>query len=65
MYDFLKNGLLVPNTSNTTPATMPATLADIEDELLDIRKKFGRLVSHNYAVFGPFYEEILKNISTS
>ncbi|XP_028397016.1 T-complex protein 11-like protein 1 [Dendronephthya gigantea] len=65
MYDFVKNGLLQPNASNTTPATVPATLADIEHELLDIWKKFGHLVSHNYAVFGPFYEEILKNILSS
>ena len=52
--------LLRPTNSNSS--TVPAALTDIEHELLDVSKRFGPIVSHNYAVFQPFYEEILKNI---
>ena len=61
MYNVLLDNLLGPTTSNSTTPTMPAALSDIEHELLDVTKKFGPIVSHNYAVFRPFYEEILKN----
>ncbi|CAB4007460.1 Hypothetical predicted protein [Paramuricea clavata] len=62
MYTCLMSNMLRPTASNSTTVTVPAALSDIENELLDITKKFGPIVSHNYAVFQPFYEEILTNI---
>ena len=61
MYKFLLDNVLGPTTSSSTTITLPAALSDIEHELLDVTKKFGPIVSHNFAVFRPFYEEILTN----
>ena len=53
------NNLLQPSSSNSAPAVPPA-LADIEYEVVDVIKKFGPIVTHNFAVFQPFYDEIFK-----
>lgn len=64
MYNFLLGNLLGPVTSKDTRMTVPTALADIEIELLNLINKLGPIVAHNYAVFQPFYEDILTNLKS-
>ena len=58
VHTFLMNNLLRPNTSSP----LPTALLNIETELLELTRQIAGFVSHNYAVFKPFYEQVMQDL---
>lgn len=73
VYDFMLNSIksrLLQKGSrqagqSTEPVIAPQGLASVNTELSEITGRFSRVVSHNMAVFAPFYEDILVDIKNS
>jgi len=73
VYDFMLNSIksrLLQKSSreagqSTQTVTIPQGLASVNTELSEITGRFSRVVSHNMAVFAPFYEDILVEIKSS
>lgn len=61
IHEFLKKCISNKGSSSSN-ATIPSALASVEQELLILAKQFVRVVAHNLAVFGEYYEEICKSI---
>ena len=38
---------------------LPMGLQTVERQLIELSKQYARLLSHNRAVFGPYYSEII------
>lgn len=71
-YDFMltsiKTRLLQKSSREGGQSTLPIIpqgLASVNTELSEITGRFSRVVGHNMAVFGPFYEDILVEIKSS
>ncbi|KAL9985001.1 hypothetical protein ACROYT_G007352 [Oculina patagonica] len=72
-YDFMLNSikqrLLQKGSSRqagqSTQPNIPQGLACVNTELSEITGRFSRVISHNMAVFAPFYEDILVEIKSS
>ena len=73
VYDFMLNSIksrLLQKGSrqagqSTQPVIAPQGLTSVNTELSEITGRFSRVVSHNMAVFAPFYEDILVEIKNS
>ena len=72
VYDFMLNSIksrLLQKSSREAGSAQaviaPQGLASVNTELSEITGRFSRVVSHNMAVFAPFYEDILVEIKNS
>ncbi|XP_064354058.1 T-complex protein 11 homolog isoform X1 [Dromaius novaehollandiae] len=50
-----------PNGQNSLK-DLPKGLDAIQEELLEVGRRFGSVIHHNRQVFGPYYSEILKKV---
>ena len=69
MFNTIKSRLLQKSSrearQSTQTVTIPQGLTSVNTELSEITGRFSRVVSHNMAVFAPFYEDILAEIKNS
>lgn len=61
LYTFMVKNLLRPQTSSPLEQ-FPTAFLDVETELVELTKQFANLISHNYAVFKPFYEQVIQEL---
>uniref|UniRef100_A0A8C8SJS1 T-complex 11 n=1 Tax=Pelusios castaneus TaxID=367368 RepID=A0A8C8SJS1_9SAUR len=51
---------LVPEAQSSS--SLPKSLAPIQEELLDVGRRFSCVIHHNWQVYGPYYMAILKTV---
>ena len=55
----------VCQSQSASPVQIPSGLSVLQEELLSITGQFMRLVNHNRSVFGEYYVEIIREITSS
>lgn len=54
--------LFVSPDGQNSQKDFPKGLDPIQEELLEVGRRFGSVIHHNRQVFGPYYLEILKEV---
>lgn len=55
----------VCQSQSASPVQIPSGLSVLQEELLSITGQFMRLVNHNRSVFGEYYVEIIRELTSS
>ncbi|NXN60932.1 TCP11 protein, partial [Rynchops niger] len=54
--------LFISSDGQNSQKDFPKGLDPIQEELLEVRRRFGSVIHHNRQVFGPYYSGILKKL---